>query len=149
MDMPFLRTPYNYDRNAASDESGLFTDLEKDPSKTVQSQKDEADINVIMRKFGQTGHLPVNIRPVVLGDFDGIFDFQTAMNAVRDAQMAFGALDADLRARFNNDPQRFVEFCSDANNLDEMRKLGLADPVKVVDNPVAPVSGASPGVNGG
>lgn len=101
---------------------------------TVQSGKDEADINTIVRRFGVTGTAPQNIRAPLLNDFDGIFDFQSAMNAMTDARNSFMALDADTRARFNNDPHRFVNFCSEVDdkgdlvNLAEMRKIGLAVP---------------------
>lgn len=146
---PFVRSAYNYDMDEASAESGLFTDLEVDPSRTVQSQKDEADINVIVRNFGLTGTVPGNYRPPLLEDFNEVVDFHSAMNAVKAAERSFMQVPAELRARFGNDPQRFVEFCSDEANLDEMRKLGLANPAPVVDNPVAPNSGASGVVSDG
>lgn len=107
----------------------------KDPSLAVQSQKEEADINEIVRRFGLTGKLPENVRAPVYADFDEVFDFQSAQNAIREAHNSFMAMPADVRMRFNNDPQRFVEFCSDADNLEEMRKLGLANPAPKADTP--------------
>ena len=44
------------------------------------------------------------------GDFTNIPDFHTAMNLVRQAQEEFVRIPADVRARFNNDPGRFMEF---------------------------------------
>lgn len=115
-----------------------------DESLTQQHQAEEADINTIVRRFGVTGHLPESARPVFFGDFDDVFDFQSAQNAVIAADRAFMALPADLRARFANDPQKFVEFCSDEANVEELRKLGLAKAAAVVDNePVAPGGPAS------
>lgn len=102
-----------------------------DASKTQQNQREEADINVIMRRFGQSGQLPVGgyEMPPLEGDFgDGAVDFQSALNLVIAAERSFSAMDAEVRARFNNDPERFVKFCSDPENLPEMRKLGLAVP---------------------
>lgn len=98
------------------------------PSKAIQSQKDECDINNIVRDFGVTGQLPVAVRPPTFGDFDGVDDYASALMALRAAEQSFMAMPAEVRNRFANDPQRFVEFCSDSANLAEMRTLGLAVP---------------------
>lgn len=128
---------YNaYDVDARSDETGLAC---LDDSKAIQSQKDEADINVIVRNFGLTGKVPENVRVPQYGDFDIVSDYQSAIQAVRDAEASFMMMPADVRARFENNPQYFLEFCSDAANLEEMRKLGLAVPKPVEVEP--PVSG--------
>lgn len=121
----FLRTPYNYDMNAASDACGLAC---KDVSRTQQAFAEDADINTIVRRFGLDGPLPQNVRAPVYGDFTGLGDFQDAMNAIVLAKESFEAMPARVRARFENDPQRFVEFCSDVKNADEMAKLGLVTP---------------------
>ena len=139
MDCPFIRTPYNYDVMEASNESALdCTDV---LSLTKQSFADECDINTIVRNFGITGQLPDNVRAPQYGDFTGIFDYQSALNAVIAADEAFMSMNADVRARFHNDPAAFVEFCSNADNYDELVKMGLAiegkGPVKAVS--VAPV----------
>lgn len=120
-----MRSAYAYDVDEASLETGLRCE---DVSRTVQSQKDDADINVIVRRFGLTGTMPVGLVPPVYQDFDGVFDFQSAQNAVIRARDSFMAMPAEIRKRFNNDPQEFVVFCSDEKNLPEMRKLGLAVP---------------------
>ena len=57
-------------------------------------------------------------------------------------EKAFMAMPADVRARFNNDPISFMDFCSKAENLDEMRKLGLAVPKK--EEPAAPAPVVKP-----
>lgn len=121
----FVRKFGNYDTNEASMESATFAEGE---SKTLQSEKENCDINVIVRRFRVTGELPVRAAMATYGDFEGIFDFQSAMNAVREAQESFDALPAEVRKRFHNDPQEFVEFCSEKENLPELRKMGLAVP---------------------
>jgi phage internal scaffolding protein len=123
--MPFLRTPYNYDRDEASNESGLAC---KDESKTIQSQANDTDINVIMRKYAQTGLLPNVTNPPTYGDFEGVEDYQSALHVVMEAQKAFNQLDADVRRKFNYDPGEFVEFAENPANVEEMRKWGLALP---------------------
>lgn len=122
------RSGYNYDRDAVSQETGLRC---MDKSLAIQSQAEEADINTIVRRFGLTGQLPQNVRVPLNVDFDDVFDYQTAMNVIAEANQAFMRMPADVRARFQNDPGAFVDFCSDADNLPELRKLGLAVPLEV------------------
>lgn len=112
-----------YPHDEVSRETGLLCDPEEDLAQ--QQFKDEADINEIVRRFGLTGQMPDDVRVPVSGDFTGISDFQTALNAVTQAQEAFMDLPAEVRARFANDPQRLMEFVADGSNRDEAIKLGL------------------------
>lgn len=130
---------------AAYDEFDSFsveTGLEcKDESLAQQHFKEECDINEIARRFGLTGEMPQNVKVPVSGDFTGVVDFQTALNAVREAQDGFMSMPAEVRARFANDPQRLMEFLADDRNRDEAVKLGLVnakveparDAVKAID----------------
>jgi len=52
----FIRNPYNYDTNLASEESALYC---TDGSRTQQNFKEECDINTILKRFNVTGQLPV------------------------------------------------------------------------------------------
>lgn len=137
--VPFVRSPYNYDTNAASDESALQC---LDPSLTKQEFAEDADINTIVRRFNITGQLPQNVQAPVYGDFEGVFDFQSAMNIVVQAEQSFMAMPAEVRARFLNNPQRFVEFCSDERNRDEAVRLGLVFKASVATSEPAPAKGA-------
>jgi phage internal scaffolding protein len=142
----FVRSGYNYDRDAVSIETGLVCE---DESRAIQSAKDESDINTIVRKFGLTGELPNDLKLPQSGDFTDVPDFHTAMNLVRTAQEEFLRVPAEIRARFANDPQRLMQFVEDESNRDEARKLGfLADPVKVPEPmrvQVVPPSGTPDG----
>lgn len=100
----------------------------EDPSLAVQSQKDEADINVIVKNFGVTGSVNAPIVLPSYGDFDGVDDYRTALEAVKAAQESFLAVPAHIRDRFHNDPQAFLEFVENPKNLPELRSLGLANP---------------------
>lgn len=97
-----------------------------DPSRAIQSQRDEADINNIVRAFGVTGRLPSSVRLPQFGDFDSIDNYQDAVHAVREAESAFLQVPANIRSRFDNDPHAFAAFCLDSKNLPELQKLGLA-----------------------
>jgi phage internal scaffolding protein len=123
--LPFLRTPYNYDMNQVSDETGLRC---LDDSLTQQQFKEESDINTIVDRFMKSGVLPTPVNMPQYVDYEGVFDFQSAMHVVRQADENFMRLDAKVRSRFNNSPQEFLEFFADPNNVEEAIRLGLAIP---------------------
>lgn len=98
-----------------------------EPSKTIQSAKDECDINVILKKYAKTGVLPDMIKSnPQYGNFAELIDYQNSMEIVLKAQQQFQALSAQIRQRFNNDPATFLEFATNPSNATEMIKLGLA-----------------------
>jgi len=139
--MTRVKNPITYDRDQNSSDSTLFFSK---PSLTKQSFRDECDINNILRKFNVTGELPVGSVQPQYGDFSGITDYQSALNAVMAAQDSFLALPAKVRSRFDNDPAYFIEFASDEANKDEMKALGLLrheTALAVVSSPSEPVSG--------
>lgn len=137
-----LRALYHkeYDADLVSRESGT---VNKDESLTKQSFKDECDINVILNRFAITGQLPDNVRMPTFGDFTDVTDYQTAMNAAIAAQDSFMQMPANVRERFNNNPQQFVEFCSNDKNRDEAIKLGLVPEPPVKADPPKGASVAS------
>lgn len=130
--MRTLRSGVNYDRNIVSRETAMPDNQVLFPSRTIQSSKDECDINVIVRRFGVTGQLPGNFRPPSYGDYSGVGDFKTAMNAVREGEESFMRLPSGVRKRFGNSPQAFLEFATNPDNLEDLRKMGLAIPKPVV-----------------
>lgn len=124
---PKIRTLYNFNR----DENTARTATEcKEPTRTQQQFRDECNINNIMKKFGITGELPMNIRPVLPDEYDEITDYTSAMNTIRRAQEAFMEMPSGIRARFQNNPQTFTEFFANPDNRDEALKMGLILPQK-------------------
>lgn len=124
--MPFKARAFgDYDRAKLSDATSLYCE---DISRTVQAHERDANINNIVADFGVTGKLPENIRVPMYGDFTEITDYHSALEALRSAEQSFAAMPSSLREKLGNDPQRFLEYCADPNNLEEMRKLGLAVP---------------------
>lgn len=120
----FLRTPYNYDTDAASNESGLGCE---DPSLAQQHYKEECDINTILQKFNISGLLPESPLSPRYGDFTGIGDYHSALNRVIAAQDEFDGLPATIRSRFDNDPAKLIEFLEDEKNRPEAESLGLVE----------------------
>lgn len=139
--VPFLRTPYNYDVDKISDETGLEC---TDPSLAQQNFKDETDINYIVRQFGLTGELPGQTISPQYGDFTGVLDYHSAVNAVLAAQDEFMELPAQMRSRFDNDPAKLIDFLNNEENREEAIKLGLvAEPISVLtETPVGEVKPA-------
>lgn len=138
-----------YDADEVSFETGF--DMTGQVSRTQQSQAAETDINRIVKQFKVTGAVPQGVRRPTYGDFDGVSDFRTAMDALLSAEKSFAAMPAIVRNRFNNDPAAFVEFCTDDKNIAQLREWGLAVPeapkpepleVRVMNEPAKPANGA-------
>lgn len=135
---PFIRTPFNYDTNIASDDAGIDN---FEPSLTQQSFQDEADINVMLTRYGFESLIQSNPNPALAQDFTtSPHDFHEACELVRTAQESFAALPPQVRARFDNDPVRLMRFIDDSNNYEEALRLGI-----VVKRPPADEEGLSMG----
>lgn len=116
------------------------------PSRTRQEFKDEADINVIMRRYQSTGELPqLNLSAPQYLDVSGI-DFQEQMNFVAGAKTMFMELPSSIRSRFNHDPASFVAFCGDESNRSELARMGLLSPeaTRAILSPPAPATPSAP-----
>lgn len=127
--MPIIRSAYSKNTRSPF--------LTMGDSRTKQCFKDECDLNNILRKYRKTGlieHLSVH-----QGDYKDIsepIDYQTALNTVLSAQVAFDSLPSDLRKQFDNNPGLFLDFVDNPDNADKLVEMGLANaPVNQV-NPV-------------
>ena len=121
-----IRKPYGK-RQAVSlrfnDEEG------KHDGRTEQHHKQLCDINNIIRSYDKTGLVQhVNQAKAMYGDFTEVNEYQESLNLVLRAQASFDELPSAIRRRFANDPGAFMEFVTNPENLDEMIKLGLANP---------------------
>ena len=121
---PVCRAAYD-DHSIWSDVTGLAC---RDESLASQSAKDEADINVLVRRFGLDGGMPVGVRAPTFGDFSDLRSPHEMAQALVEAQAAFMSMPAGVRSEFDNDPHRFIAFCSDDQNYDRMCDWGLLAP---------------------
>lgn len=105
------------------------------PSQTLQSFKDDADINCIISRFETTGVLvdptvPVSRVPS-FGDFSNLPSYQEAQNVLVAANNAFNSLSSKIRERFGNDPAAYFKFVQDlkegSDDYDEAVRLGIID----------------------
>jgi len=122
--LPFIRNPYNYDKEEVSNETGLLC---QDVSLAQQHMKDECDINVIIERFGVTGELPNSPVSPRYGDFSEVTDYHSALNQINATMDDFMAMPAKLRVRFDHDPVKLLEFLNDEANRSEAISLGLID----------------------
>jgi len=110
-----FRIPFEYDAKAASDESAY---VEKMDSLTIQSMAEDADINIILARFGVTGKMPENPNLPRYGDFSEITSYQDAMNACMKAGNDFLTLPAEIRAKFDNNPEKLIQFVENPANYE-------------------------------
>ncbi|UDN67544.1 internal scaffolding protein [robinz microvirus RP_41] len=125
-----------YDFVARSEEAGLLCE---DPSLCVQSQAEDADINVIIDRFGLTGQIPTNLRVPESQDFgDYVFDFASAQRVLIEGANEFMKLPAKIRSYFDHDPATFMNFMQDPANADELIDMGLRVRPVIVPAPDVP-----------
>lgn len=96
-----------------------------DPGKTQQHFRDDANINILIKRFLKGKAFPMPDGMGLYGDFSNVPDYQTAQMLLLNAQSQFDALPSSIRNRFNNKPAELVAWVADPDNLDEARDLGL------------------------
>jgi phage internal scaffolding protein len=69
-------------------------------------------------------------------DVSNVPQYQDALEIVRQAESSFGQLSANVRDRFGNDPSKFMAFVHDPKNADELRAMGLRDPLSPAPAPI-------------
>lgn len=102
-------------------------DCSEDPGKTQQSFKEDADINVIVKKFTQTGIIDnlAKQQPSYRDNSD--LTFTEAMYAVKDAETEFKKLPSEVRTHFENDAAQYLDAITDPERIAELSDLGLIE----------------------
>ena len=96
-----------------------------EPTLAKQGLKDTTDINVIMKKYLATGHIPhVNNQAPNYG-FAPALELREAIELQKEANSAFMELPAEFRAKCLNDPLKFVEWLQDPENHAEATQMGF------------------------
>lgn len=105
---------------------GYESDL---PSLTIQSAREEADINAIMLRYAKTGVISDDVisrRAGVFADVGKFGDYGTLLEAVCSVQEEFEALKPEIREKFNNSPEELINWLQDSANYEEAVRYGLA-----------------------
>ncbi len=109
-------------------------------SLTKQSMKDDSNINKIVQKYQQTGIITFANKQAARYDFATSDDYKQSMDVIKQADSMFAELPSSARAKFENDPQMFLDFVQDAENLPEMVEMGLAHAPQNKIEPEAPTT---------
>lgn len=126
--------------------SSMFVQTDQDfslhfgdePSKTRQEFAEECDINALMARYEKTGvisHISTATPQYLDLSETSHLDLMHSLNVLNEATDGFMSLPAKVRAEFDNDPMKFVEFASDGKNLDQLREWGLAKPAEPTPPP--------------
>lgn len=119
-----FRDPYDVKRSEA--EGALVAVDTGTESLVQQGPAVDADINVIVRRFGIGESIPAPaLDASFYGDVGEIPDLGSALRVVKEARDRFDALPVDIRNRFANSPARLWDFVNDPANVDESVRLGL------------------------
>jgi hypothetical protein len=128
----------------------------KEPTMTIQSEKDNCDINVIMNRYATCGTpLPYRTDGVqpVYADVSELGDYMENYQRCKQAEEMFNALPSALRKELDNNPANLIPFIQDKKNESRCIEYGLINkpiveapkaPVVVNSNPANPVSGDAP-----
>lgn len=123
---------------------------------TIQSEKDNCDINVIMNRYATCGTpLPYRADGVepVYADVSELGDYMENFQRCKQAEEMFNALPSALRKELDNNPANLIPFIRDEKNKERCYEYGLLNkpimeapkaPVVVNPNPVAPVLSEPP-----
>jgi len=99
---------------------------EADDDRTQQHFVDEVNVNNIVKKYQKTGVVShVKRVEAKYGDFSRLGDYAENMAIVAQAKQAFEQLPATIRAKVDNDPQKFYDWLKDSKNWEEAEKLGF------------------------
>lgn len=128
-----------------------------EPTMTIQSEKDNCDINVIMNRYATCGTpLPYRTDGVqpVYADVSELGDYMENYQRCKQAEEMFNSLPSALRKELDNNPANLLPFIQDKNNESRCIEYGLINkpiveapktPVIVNPDSVNPVPNSSPG----
>lgn len=118
----------------------------KEPTMTVQSEKDNCDINVIMNRYATCGTpLPYRTDGVqpVYADVSELGDYMENYQRCKQAEEMFNNLPSALRKELDNNPANLLPFIQDEKNKERCYEYGLLNK-PIVEAPQTTV--VAPGV---
>lgn len=95
---------------------------------TQQQFIDDCDVNIILNRILKTNEMPALVPALLEGDFSQLPSYQEALHTIQHANELFMEIPASTRLRFENDPQKLMDFLADENNNEEAIKLQLKIP---------------------
>lgn len=99
-----------------------------EPSKTVQSEADSADINLILRQYPEMGLLErLNQAEGLFLDVSEFTDYADAIRHTREAEAEFMKLPSKVRELFNHDVAEFLDAAHDDDKRQALIDAGVID----------------------
>lgn len=96
-----------------------------DAQGAIQNQRDQVDVNVLMKRYGAAGAIPTANAVQLVGEFDMAMDLQSAIEKVERARDLFSSLPAEVRRVSENSAVRMIELASTPEGLEVLREAGL------------------------
>lgn len=112
-----------------------------DESLTEQSHKKMCSVGSILKKYKKTGLIDHTTSvPGKYADYPNYIDFHLMQVKIANAKSMFESIPSHIRAKFDNDPGKFVDFASNPENRNEMLEMGfdgdnLPEPVEAPQDP--------------
>lgn len=119
----------------------------KEPTMTIQSEKDNCDINVIMNRYATCGTpLPYRTDGVepVYADVSELGDYMENYQRCKQAEEMFNSLPSALRKELDNNPANLLPFIQDEKNKERCYEYGLLNKPVVKVPQIAPVAPSVP-----
>lgn len=134
---PSIKISTRYDR---SRDVGIeFTQ----PTLTKQAFKNESDINSIVAQAFKNGFIPTP-RQGIFSDVTLLDDYQAAANLLNDVDDTFYSLPAELRRRFSDSPEVYLEFVTNPANYAACIDLGIFASQRTGDELQASIEAKAP-----
>lgn len=106
------------------------------PSLTQQNFKELCEINKIVARYRKNEIFDhVNRYEGRYGDFSTAIDYREGIEKLRAVTEMFQTLPAQIRADFENDASKFLEFAQDPEHEEALRELGLLPKIPVTSGP--------------
>lgn len=96
----------------------------KEPSMTKQAFAADLDANKIIKRFQGNMEAAQQFEGVY-GEFDS-YDLRDAIHKVNTANELFLEVPSELRAKFDNDAGRYIDFVTNPANMETLLEHGLA-----------------------
>lgn len=126
-----------YDFQKRSDDAGLS--FEGTEVLTRQEFVSQVNISNIIKKYVRNGVNPFCItQDAKYGDFTNIPSYQEALELVCAAEDHFLRFPADVRAMFDNDPGKYIDFLNNPENREKAIQLGFVQDLSNTDEKIAP-----------
>ena len=103
--------------------------INNEPSRTKQSFAEELNVDNIIRRVGANNIAAAYQFEGSYGEFDEM-DMAEAIEKVDKARALFLAVPSKIRAEFDNNPGKFIDFVTNPANEQAVRDMGLANEIQ-------------------